>query len=165
MSHLITLERMVIESLSKECKAIYDLSVDTGLSEIVLLNILPNLVMSSILTYKNGTYALNIEKKDQWLPVLKDTKGVKAEVLDLLSSLVNDHFSDKSSNSNLRLQKIYVSDKDEQVLDILIQNIDNFVAELRAKNGNRGDLLKNKKIIFWGQSTYQNLINGILQSV
>ena len=164
MSNLLTLERMVIESLSRNKRGVKELSIDTGLSHSVLTNILPNLVMNNIVCYKQGEYLLNRENKNQWLTQLRDRKSIQGEVQDLLSSMINEFFSNENSPDNFKLQKIYVTKQDEQVLNTLIGNMDNFVSELRVKNKNRCEFLKEKRVVFWGQSSYENLINGILKS-
>jgi hypothetical protein len=67
MSSLLTLERIVLESLVKKEKSLLELVSDIGISESVMLRILDILMMKKIVVYKKSNYQINTANKEKWI--------------------------------------------------------------------------------------------------
>jgi hypothetical protein len=64
---LLIIERIVIESISKKDKNIYELVNDTKLNQELLQKILPNLLMKNLIRYQRGIYSIEKTMALKWL--------------------------------------------------------------------------------------------------
>ena len=166
MNSLLIVERIVIESLSRVPKNIFQVSEDTGLAHQLLANILPNLVSSNIVKYSNGVYNLNWKNKDSWINAINNNDNLKEEIKDMFTSIVNDFF-DKSEKkkSELKLKKIWMNPDEEKIFNAHIYNLQEFVTNIEKDNRKSNKKLNDKRIIFWGHTNYVDLIEKEIRAV
>lgn len=171
MSNLLMLERIVIESLGKKEKNIFELSLDTNLDQIVLLNIMPQLLLKNIVKYHRGIYTLSTDNIKSWNETINCTENIKAEVRELFTSMVNEFFADdikkKEEYKELKIKKIWLTSDEEKVLKNHLLSLDNFFKQIQSnrKKFPIKERTHEQKVVFWGVSEYGKLLEGILEAV
>lgn len=163
---LLVVERVVLESLSKKGKKFDELQADTNLKTPILLNILQNFLMRNFVSYKKGTYSLNLLTKSSWLPLVNARENIKEEVKELFVSLVNSYFkTEKKNNIDLKMKKVWLTDNEEKIYKTLLSNLENFIKNLEGNRGGVKESISSKKVLIWGHSDYSTLVNGVLEAV
>lgn len=157
MQSLTSVERLVIESISQGPKPLKALMQDTRLELRFLANILHALTLRSFIVLTTDGYALNKHLPPEELAQINDEKSRQSEALELLESLCS------SKDKKLGLRKAWVSDKDRNVLNALLKNLEDFMQTLPAAPKNAP--LHEYTLVVWGAdqygSTVQRLIGGI----
>jgi uncharacterized protein YutD len=160
---ILIIERIVIESLSKRPQTFEKLIDQTSLNESLLQAVLGQLIQKGILKYKNFEYELNWELKDQWLPVVTNKEGFKAEIKELFASLVNQIYENQGEGK-LKVQKIYLNNREKDELDRKLSDIDSFIQGI--KNQRKAypvkENISQQQVVFYGNSEYQSLVKNIL---
>lgn len=170
MSSLLVVERMVIESLgnSKKAQKIKDLSEDTGLSEGLIRSIVFHLTNKGITIAQQGQVSLNWQRKDEWIPMIKNQEGIKTEIKELFSALVNHNFSEHQeehkNERKIHLKKAWLSEYEHSLVQTKLRELDEFLDKIsRQKKTN--SKIKEQKVFIWGMSGYQTLVNELLHAV
>ena len=160
---LLVVERMVLEALVESDKELKEIACATGLNELLLANILSNLLIREIIIYQRGQYQLNLQKKEQWLPVINSPQCLKEEIRELFAALVNRYFSrEQNPQINLRVKKIWMSKTEEKIFNAHLYNLEEF---LKGVEKNRGENLAQKKVVIWGHSDYSEILDSSLEAV
>lgn len=166
---LLVIERIVLESISKSSKNIYEIENDTGLDNKILSNILSIFIMKNILNYRHGIYFLNMNTKDKWINEINSTENIQEEIKDIFISLVNRYYHEKNEDVGLKVKKVWLSSFDEKLLNAHLKNLDKFVRNIEKERRNKqiktAKKLCEKKIIVWGHSTYSGIVDTILNAV
>jgi len=161
---ILIIERVVIEALNKKKMNFERLLEQTALSDHLLQAVLGQLIQKGILSYTHFEYELNWELKDQWLPIVTDKEGAKAEIKELFASLVNDIY-EKESTSKLKMQKIYLNNREKEELERRLADIDSFIQGIRnqRKAYPVKENISQQQVVFYGNSQYCDLVNDILK--
>lgn len=169
---LLIIERIIIESLSKKDRNIQEIVLDTNIDHSLLLNILPNLLMKNMISYKHGSYFINKEKCFEWLSKVNKGENVKEEVKELFISLVNQYFEkDKEKNQavapQLKVQKMWLTRDEEIILRSHMAGLDGFFKGVKASRRVKPvhEKTSEQRVVIWGLSQYSDLINGAIASV
>jgi CRISPR/Cas system-associated protein Csx1 len=168
---LMLIERIVIESIAKKEKNIYELSIDTNLNQPLLLNILPELLMKNLIKYHRGIYSIDLQQSLMWKNTINKKINLKEEVKELFASIVNDYFNESISqnekNSELKIQKVWLDKNEELILKNHLNSLDNFLKTIKQNHEKKSMKPKTfeQKILIWGVSNYSQLIDGILTAV
>jgi hypothetical protein len=168
---LLLIERMIVESLLKKDRNVYELAIDTGLNETLLLNVIPNLLMKNILHYGRGIYKINRTDSELWLSELGKSESIKEEVRELFASLLNQFFTEDlkkmNGSTSLKVQKVWLNDKEQVILNSHLKNLDLFFTGV--KDNRKGSLVPSKtheeKVVIWGISSYAELLEGSLKAI
>ena len=165
---LMLVERIVIESISRKEKNIYELVNDTNLDQEILLNIIPNLLMRNLINYHRGIYSIDKESSMKWLETINQKNNIKEEVKELFTSLVNEYFvQNKITSSQLKVQKVWLTSDEEMILKSHLATIESFFREV--KNDRKINPIREKtfeqKVLIWGFSNYSDLVHGVLKAV
>lgn len=171
LESLMLIERIVLESVSKKDKNIYELSLDTNLEQGLLLNILPELLMKNLIKYNRGIYSINKEQSLRWSETINSKDSIKEEVKELFTNLVNEYFNKeqnkKSKDTDLKVQKVWLSFDEEKLLNMHLVNLENFFKNIKL--GRERNPIKEKtheqKVVIWGVSNYSDLVLGALEAV
>lgn len=160
---ILVVERIVIEALNKKAMNFERLMEQTALSEHLLQAILGQLIQKGIVLYKHWDYQLNWELKDKWLPLVTDKEGTKAEIKELFASLVN-HIYEQEGCSKLKVQKIYLNNREKEELDRKLSDIDSFIQGIRNQRAAYPvkENISQQQVVFYGKSEYRALVNDIL---
>lgn len=165
---LLLIERFIIESLSKKDMNIQELAIQTKLDHGLLLNILPNLMMRNMIQYKRGTYSLNRLEGQKWISQINKKEFLKEEVKDVFQSLVNNYFKEEvAKNSDLKVQKIWLTKDEELTFNSHLKGLENFfknVKESRLRKAENERLFE-QKVVVWGHMSYGDIVNEILEAV
>lgn len=164
---LLAVERMVLESMGRNLSCPYEISFDTGLELSLVGNILRHLNEHGVIDLKNDLYFINKERMKEWKETINTSESVKEEVKDLFVSLVNKYFSQEKQATQteaLGLRKIWLTPKEEKIFNSLIYNLESFVEGIQKERSKTGinQKLQDQKVIFWGHSKYNNLVQGTL---
>ena len=164
MPQLLTLERVVLESISKGHNRLNSIQTDVGLQLSLVLSILSKLMKKGYITLNQGSYQI-LDNELAWKKASKK-ENVKEEIHELSESLVNNYFSNPSKNC-LKVQKIYLSESDEKIFGSLLYNLETFIVSLRKDQREKGirPSSKDQKVIMWGYSNYQNILEDICDVV
>lgn len=167
---LLVIERIVIESLSKKEKNIFELSYDTSLDQALLLNVLPNLMMKNLVKYVRGIYSIDKENSLLWSQSINKKENVKEELKEMFSSMVNHLYKNEiesSKTSQLKLQKMWLTNQEEVILRSHLNALDCFFQSVKEsrKNEPLKEKIAEQKVVFWGCTNYSDLLNGILAAV
>jgi len=165
---LLLVERIIIESLAKKEKNVFELEIDTNLDQALLLNILPNLLMKNLVRYQRGIYSIDKEKSLLWLDTINERENIKEEVKELFTSLVNEYFKDDlKKSSELKVQKIWLTRDEELILKGHLNTLESFFSSVRESRKSRPQKEKTaeQKVVVWGLSNYQDIVQGVLEAV
>lgn len=75
--------------------------------------------------------------------------------MEVKKLLINEAI-DLAEGDNLNLYKVSLNEKEEKILNGLLYNVEEFLKSIKNK-----EKTKNEKIIFWGENTYENLIQNM----
>ena len=160
---LLLTERIIIESISKNCKTLTEIKEDTGLDSTIVHTLVPELIIKNIVTYIEGAYSLNMKNSDLWLKEINSFKNKKNEIKDILLASVELLDREKSLN----LQKVYLTPYEEKILKIELKKVESFITQIQKER--RVVKEKNKttdmKVIYWGFSNYGDLVEEDLKYV
>jgi hypothetical protein len=167
-SGLLLIERMILESLEMRAKNVIDLARDTTLSSAVISNVMPHLLMRSLVRYQEGIYHLVSLGKNRGKIIGEDS--IEDELKELFSSLVNRYFHQEScvNNAQLRLKKVWLTEMEEAQFSSHLISLEKFLKEIeeRGQEHEREDLpLSKQRVVFWGHSEYSQLLDGSLMAV
>lgn len=162
---LLVIERIVLESLETRPRKLIELEEQTGLNENLLKAILHQLIERGMVTYKHFNYELNWANKNNWLPIVKDQHGVKAEIKELFSSLVNKSFENMEKPS-LKMKKVWLEPREQEEFERKLRDIDFFLESIQNKRKTRPvrELTHGKKVIFYGACAYKDLVDDMIQA-
>ena len=144
-------ERLITESLFKGAKTLRELKEDTGLNVHIIENCLITLLGKSIIIKEVNKYKFNNNLSKEAKEALTNNSN-KMEVKKLL---INEAI-DLAEGDNLNLYKVSLNEKEEKILNGLLYNVEEFLKSIKNK-----DKTKNEKVIFWGENTYENLIQNM----
>jgi hypothetical protein len=168
---LLVVERMVLESLSRKGKNVYEIAMDTGLDESLLKNIIPFFLMQNIVLYEKGIYSLNLTQNEKWIEKINKREHLKEEVKELFTSLVNKYFCETVDNEanavELKVQKIWLTPSEEKIINSYLKNIENYIKNIEDERTRKPvqERLCEKKVFIWGQSDYSHLVNGAIEAI
>lgn len=161
---ILIIERIVIEALSKKALNFEKLSEQVALKSNLLQAVLSQLIQKGIIYYKKYEYSLNWEMKSEWLPLVSDREGAKTEIKELFSSLVNQ-INENDSSAKLKVQKIYLNNREKEELDRKLADIDSFIQGIRnqRKAYPVKENVSQQQVVFYGNCEYRALVNDILK--
>jgi hypothetical protein len=162
-STLLVVERVVLESLEKRELLVEELKSQTGFSSSLLSGVLHLLINRGIVKKNNELYGINWERKGDWLNIVQNKDGVKAELRELFSVMVNQ---ERSRENILKVQKVWLEPSEKQELERKWKEIESYLANLKEKRKRKPIAEKTigKQVLVFGVSPYESLVDGILKS-
>jgi hypothetical protein len=160
---LLLTERIIIESISKNCQTLKEIKNDTGLESTIVHTLVPELIMKNIVSYIDGKYFLNMKESKTWLKEINNLKNTKNEIKDILLASVELLEKEKSLN----MKKVYLTPYEEKILNIELSKVEKFISQIQrerslVKGNNR---TTDMKVIYWGFSNYGDLVEEDLKYV
>ncbi len=161
---VLVIERIVIEALNRKSLNFEKLAEQVALSSSLLQAVLGQLIQKGIVSYSHFEYALNWETKEMWLPIVTDKEGAKAEIKELFSSLVNRIYENQQEGK-LKVQKIYLNNREKDELERKLSDIDSFIQGIRnqRKIYPVKENISEQQVVFYGSSKYGSLVDDILK--
>lgn len=152
---LTTLERYILESISKKNNTIIQIHLDTDLPPKKIENCILNLQKAGWCFIQGKEIKLNLEKiKDQKPSSLQKAAELSMIVKNGIKNSIN-----KNSTNQFKFEKVYLTEDDEKIFNSLLYNLEHFLKKIQKKKGSTAK----EKIIFWGENTYKNIINDLYQ--
>jgi hypothetical protein len=162
MKELLMLERIVIESIAKGENTVCRIQKDTGIDHSLLLSIAAKLLKRGLVDYRKGEYSVS-KNEVCWRSVNRN-ESIKNEIKEVSDSIIDVFFQDKTRNK-LKLQKVYIDEKDEKILNSLLHSVESFLVDLRNSQRGKDIKTKNQKVLMWGYGGYSDLISNTLKVV
>lgn len=153
MKELLLIERSVIEAIAHGAKKVLDISKELNMEFNLVLALLSRLRAKGIIELNEGGYYIS-KNELAWKRVNAE---IPTEIKEISHNLVDCYFNDKAKNG-LKLQKIYMSNKDEKIFKSLLNNIELFLDGLKKEK--RRSPIKDQKVILWGYGQYDDLIQS-----
>ncbi len=163
-SRFLLIERFVLEALGKNEKNIMQIHLDTGIELGMLQNILYALVDWKVL--KRDTKGIyKVRPKDFW-EVDESEFSLKEELSELIFCFLDSYISEQ--RGNIKLQKVFMTEKEEKLFRSYMISMDTFVEDLRRKQAFRVEDSKKYKdthVVFWGMGRYRDIVDSYLSSI
>lgn len=155
------LERLVLESLSKCPKELFELMQDTKLDKNVVINILQSLLIKNLLTVTNNRYQINQNLNQVLIQQLKDQQNTLIEIGQVVKTTIKH--SQNFKDNSFKYKKVYMNSDDEMLFKAMLIQLESFIEELEKKNKKKGKTYQ-QKVIFWGSNSYENITTDMLSS-
>jgi Trp operon repressor len=162
---LLIVERIVLESLEKGTLSLEEIQNQSGLSTPLLKAVLFGLINRGVVRYGENHYNLNWGDRQKWLPLVKSREGMKAEIKELFSSLVNIKYEEEEE-CTLKVQKVWLSPDEKEDLDRRLKDIDFFLENIKEKRKTQPvrENISKRQVLFYGASSYDSLVQTILKA-
>ncbi len=161
------IERVILESIQLGARSIPAIAVSTDINKKVVANAVSELLDKGLINHLNGKLELNKLEIYNLSKNYNFQKQKRNEVRNLIDSCIKNYFFQESSiklvdednkKSNLSLKKVWMSEKDEKIFNGMIYNLNSFLDEISKKSSKDLRLIKNKKVIFFGNCNYNQII-------
>lgn len=164
---LLLIERIVIESLVKKELSFKEIENETAIQEIILGDILESLMRKKIVINKFGIFKLNTENMKTWDSQINQPYKLKEEIKEVVVTMVNKAFHEKKSESQLKLQKIWLTQNESLELNEHLLKIERFFNNIKLLRANRPEKekLHEQKVVLWGVANYSEIVKGVFESV
>lgn len=150
------IDRLILESLNKKPKTSLELQGCTSLELKIIETSLKNLSITGFITHIDGRYTLNNNLNPEQLDSLKNHLNMTNEI----NEIINASLSKSSELNNFKLKKVYLTETEEKILNGMLYNLESFFNNLTVSN----QPTHKQKIIYWGNTSYENLIYNYLNS-
>lgn len=145
-------ERIITESVYKGPKTINEMITDTSLPLVVTENCIMSLLSKNIIHKELNRYCFNERLTDEAKEALSSNENKLA-----LKKIILNEITDTSNGENISFYKVAMSEREEKVFKGLIYNVEEFLKSLSTSSET-----KKEKIIFWGGSSYEDVIQSML---
>ena len=153
---LLLIERAVLECIGKQGRNLQEISEQTGIKMDVVDRITSHLLQEEILYRRDGTYIINNEKLAKVL-----TNKMKGEIGEVFDCFCDVHFSQKASNSNMKLKKIVLNKCEQQYFESMWKNMEDYLKRIEKES--KSSVVKDQTVIFWGWSDYSDMIDQYMK--
>ena len=161
MYNLFLPERSVIECLKYTSEIDYsELSSLTGFNKKFLQNIIIQLKK------KNLIYIDSLNKTSVNLKQLENVQtgaGLKLDMIDLFSDILEDYFSKKSSIINFSVKSYWMNSFERKIFEVKVNDLKKFLNTLDAKNGPL--ILKQRVLVGVQACDYNALARSSMENI
>lgn len=164
MKGLMLLERVVLESISRKNTRLLEIAKDIEISQEIVITILARLSSKGLVYYKDQGYELS-QNQIAWHTVNRED-AVKDELKELSDNIVDTCMSNKDKTL-YKLQKISLNDKEEKILNSLLNSVEVYINNLRddrRKQVGYKEVTSKQKVVFWGHSSYSQVVLSSIES-
>lgn len=164
MKGLMLLERVVLESISRKNSRLLEISKDIEISQEIVITILARLSSKGLVFYRDNGYELS-QNQIAWHTVNRE-EAVKDELKELSENIVDACMSNKEKTL-YKLQKISLNDKEEKILNSLLNSVEIYINNLRddrKKQIGYKEVTAKQKVVFWGHSSYSQVVLSSIDS-
>jgi Mn-dependent DtxR family transcriptional regulator len=163
MKRLLIVERIVLESISSGARTVEAIARDTDLDEGLVKNILFHFHQMNMVQYVKGIYTIN-EKGRNWAQDINHKDSIRDEVKDVFSNAVHDYFSKTEKNSKIKMQKVWLTEKEEKILQAQLYSLETFIQGIQKEKSRVKDFkTSEKKLIFWGFGQYADVVKSSIK--
>ena len=147
---LMAIEKYILESIQKGNKSLFEIHKDTELEPRQITALLNSLVIKGLLGKDdNGSYYQISDKSS----IKKKYKMI--EIAQIIKNNIKNSF--KGQSSQFKMRKVYLNSQEEKIFNSMLINLEDFLNGITCKKGQTSK----EKLIFWGENSYQNIINDL----
>ncbi|MBC75215.1 MAG: hypothetical protein CME64_04300 [Halobacteriovoraceae bacterium] len=153
MYNFTILERMVLESINKGDKGLYEIVEDTGLEQKVCENVLYSLMAKGLIKISGTKYIISDNLSEGIIAELKNQLNMTVEINTLVRECVKSSLME--GEDSFKFKKVYMSESDKKFLKGMLYNLESFLDGLKNNKG----ATKEETFIFWGGENYAKAVN------
>lgn len=161
MNPLTILERHILELIVQEEKNFDEITASIKLSQHSSKSALEKLLAKGFISFDSSkkTYFLNKNLSNQNLLELKNKELLLSESSFITKSTIKAQLN-QEPNTTFKLKKAYLNSSDEKVFKAMLINLESFLEQHRTNSKNT-----EQKIIFWGETSYENIYTNTLNHI
>jgi ribosomal protein L22 len=114
-------------------------------------------MIRGLITHQGMKYRVTEKISSLILEEINGKSAKDAEYLELIEAVINH-----KQKRVFHLQRIAMDSKDEKIFGALLYNLESFLADAHKKSM-KSTSVKDRKVIFWGMSDVQSLVNQIVE--
>jgi len=156
MKGLTSIERIVMDVLDKK-KLIFDqISLESGIKDNIVYNILQSLVMREFIRTDGFHYWVKENLSQEQLQELHQKEYRRFEALEMIEAHI---FQEKERE--FKFQRIALSERDEKIFKAMLYNLESFLKDAHASSKEITPISQ-RKIIFWGLGEHQPILDNLI---
>lgn len=148
------LDRAIIESINTKPQKIHELKDSLGIPQDLLTQSVQELLATGILKTEDSIFYINKQNIENIKTIINSKEQIQIELLDFFHTFTNGE-----DLTTLKMKKVHMTDSEEKILKGLLYNVESFIKSLET---NKKKKTKEQKIIFWGETNYENIINNYI---
>ncbi len=156
---ITTLERYILESISKGNNTILSIQKDTQLDINLIGTVLKNLVTEQLIVKLNQKYCLHENLTSNKISELKNKDNAIIELSEIIKINIKKSIKEQSNNT-FNYKKVFLDNDEKKVLNSIMVSIESFLESRTKKSGPTAQ----EQIIFWGTNSYLNTINSFINN-
>lgn len=147
---------MVLESIYKSEKRLFEIAEDTSLDSSICLNITFSLVAKNLVLVRDNKYRMN---KDLSAPIIAELRNKENMVVEM-NTLVRECVKNGvlKSEDTFKFKKVFMNEREKKLLKAMLYNLETFIDGLKSNKGET----KEETIIFWGGDSYAKTIHSYI---
>ena len=148
------LDRAIIESINTKPQKLYELKDSLGIPQDLLTQSIQELLAIGIIKTEDSCFYINKQNIENIKSIINSKEQIQIELLDFFHTFTNGE-----DLSSLKMKKVHMTESEEKILNGLLYNVESFIKSLEADKKKK---TKEQKIIFWGETNYENIINNYI---
>jgi hypothetical protein len=152
------IERLILESLSRSPKELFELMHDTKMDKNVIINILQSLLVKNLLTVDSNRYQINSNLNQALIQQIKNEQNTLIEIGQVVKTTIKHSLNYK--DNSFKYKKVYMNNDEEKIFKAMLIQLETFIEGLDKKKGKTFE----QKVIFWGSNSYENITTDMLNS-
>lgn len=156
MNSLSSLERVVLETLVKQCLVYEEIQYQSGLQENVCFNVLQALVIRGFVSTDGLRYKIAENISPFMLEEINSAEAKTAESMEMIEAVL-----DQKNERVFRFQKIAMDSRDEKIFMAMLSNLETFLSDAHKKAQSTVPM-KERKVVFWGVGDVKSALNQIV---
>lgn len=151
MYRITLLDRLIINSLTKNNSSIQSISVDTEIESKVVEMVIQDLVVKNIIVFKEDKFSLNKNMNKEQIDEINNIQDLNNEKICIAKSLI-------TKNENFNLKKFSLSPKDHILFEGMLKNITQFLDCNQVKESQT----KSENLFIFGFGNYTQIVKDTI---
>ncbi len=151
MYKITLLDRLIINSLTKENLNTYSISKYTSIDERIVSIVLQDFIVKNIVTFSNEKYQLNPHMSKEQIEEINNEQDLENEKILISKSLIRkkEHF---------KLKKFSLTPKDQILFEGMLKNISLFL----ENNQNKLSATREECLFIFGFGNYSEIVKDTI---
>lgn len=151
MYRITLLDRLIINSLTKNNSNIDTISIDTEIENKVVEMVIQDLVIKNIVVFKENEFSLNRNMNKEQIDEINNTQDLNNEKICIAKSLI-------TKNENFDLKKFSLSPKDHIIFEGMLKNITQFLDCNKLSESQT----KSESLFIFGFGNYSQIVKDTI---
>lgn len=160
--YISPLERIVLESIQKQENTSERIGEDTNIQPAILQNIIQALVVKGLITNHHGNYSINKNLSEMIKFSVKNKENLILECNEMVRSSIKLSLKN-GKDKGFHLKKMALNESQKKLLHAMLYNINSFLEDCHQEN--KKMKTKDLTVIFWGQNTYDEITQNIMETI